>query len=252
MIFILLPVYNEEENIGVLIDKICKGMGRSDEKFCIVAYNDGSSDDSLRLLEEKKADGLPITILGMAENRGLGYGLLTLLRYAAENTTDPEADTAVVLDSDNSHNPEHICTHMIHKIRDGFDLVIASRYLRDSRIVGVSRFRQWLSIGASLMMRVLFPITGVKDYTCGYRAYRVSVIQQGFRIFGNDLVTERSFACMAELLIKLGKMGVLAVEIPLLLRYDCKAGASKMKICKTIIRTLKILFRLKMLHVQQS
>ena len=252
MIFVSLPLYNEADNIGILIDKIHRGLAKDSQPYMILAYNDGSTDSSQEILEQKKRAGIPLAILGMAENRGLGFGLLTLLKYAAANSQTPDEDIVVVLDSDNSHNPEHIATHMLNKIRDGFDLVIASRYLTDSRIVGVSTFRQMLSIGASLMMRVLFPIKGVKDYTCGFRAYRVELLKRGFTAFGDNLITERSFACMAELLIKLGKLQILAVEIPILLRYDQKRGISKMNILKTVRRTLRMIIQLKMSHVQKQ
>jgi dolichol-phosphate mannosyltransferase len=94
-------------------------------------------------------------------------------------------------------------------------------------------------------MRILFPIQGVKDYTCGYRGYRISIIQRALNKLGDRLIEEKGFACMAEMLIKLRTMGVLAVEVPLILRYDQKAGTSKMKIAKTIQRTLLMLLKLK-------
>jgi dolichol-phosphate mannosyltransferase len=155
-----------------------------------------------------------------------------------------EDDIAIVLDSDNTHNPEHVY-QMVNKIKDGFDVVIASRYLRDSRIVGVTQFRQFLSIIASLMMQIFFPIKGVKDYTCGYRAYSVECLRKSYEKFGDSLIEEKGFACMAELLIKLRTMNILAVEVPLVLRYDRKGGESKMKIMKTIKKTLLMSLRLK-------
>ena len=153
-------------------------------------------------------------------------------------------DIAVVLDSDNTHNPEHIY-QMANKIRDGFNVAIASRYLKDSRIVGVTSFRQFLSIVASWMMRILFPIKGVRDYTCGYRAYSLECLRNAYEKFGDRLIEEKGFACMAELLIKLRSLRVLAVEVPLILRYDQKEGESKMEIIKTIKRTILMLLRLK-------
>lgn len=252
MIYVLLPVYNEEKNIDTLIDKIKNGLTRSQKTFQIIAYDDGSGDSSKKLLEAKAVNGAPLVILGEKDNRGLGYALQILLRYAVDHSENPGEDIAVILDADNSHNPEHISSHMINKIRDGFDLVIASRYLKDSRIVGVSIFRVLLSYGASILMRLLFPIRGVKDYTCGYRAYRIEMLKKAFAIFGDKLITERSFACMAELLIKLGKMGILAVEIPLILRYDQKMGSSKMNILKTVRRTLRMIAQLKMTHVEKQ
>lgn len=242
MIFILLPIHNEEENIPVLFHKLDKGMNRRGFEYSVIAYNDGSNDNSLKLLNEYKKS-MPVVIIGEENNKGLGFALKCLLQRVMERSVD-EDDIVVVLDSDNTHNPEHIF-QMVYKLRDGFDVVIASRYLPDSRMVGVTMSRQFVSIGASWLMRLLFPIKGVKDYTCGYRAYSISCLRKASEIYGERLIEERSFACMAELLIKLRRMNIIAVEIPIILRYDQKCGVSKMKVFTTIRRTLLMLYKLK-------
>jgi dolichol-phosphate mannosyltransferase len=244
MIFVLLPVYNEAENLRSLVIRIDKGLKRHGIQYTLIAYNDGSKDESGPIMHGL-TDQFPLLILGKEENMGLGYGFFTLIREVCERSADNE-DIAIVLDADNSHNPELIFT-MIENIHRGFDVVIASRYLPDSRIVGVSMFRQLLSIGASWMMRFLFPIKGVKDYTCGYRAYALPLLRRAIDKFGDKLVEERGFACMAELLIKLRTLNALVVEVPLLLRYDMKLGESKMKISRTIWHTLAMIGRLKRL-----
>ena len=75
-------------------------------------------------------------------------------------------------------------------------------------------------------MRILFPIKGVKDYTCGYRAYSINCLRRAYEKFGEHLIQEDSFACMAELIIKLRSINLSAVEIPIILRYDQKYGKS--------------------------
>ena len=240
-LFILLPAYNEEHSIGTLINRIRTGMESRGFAYEIIVYNDGSTDNTVGILKAI-SENVPLHIIGKEKNEGLGVAFLNLFKEVVKLSTAGE-DIAIVLDSDNTHNPEHIF-QIVNKIRDGFDVVIASRYLVDSRVVGVSSFRQFLSFGASWIMRILFPIQGVKDYTCGYRGYRISIIQKAINKFGDCLIEEKGFACMAEMLIKLRTLEVLAVEIPLILRYDQKAGESKMKIVNTIRRTLFMVFRL--------
>ncbi len=63
-------------------------------------------------------------------------------------------------------------------IREGRDIVIASRFEPGGHVVGLSRFREVLSLGASWMMRLLFGVRGCKDYTCGFRAYRAGVLRE--------------------------------------------------------------------------
>lgn len=242
VIYILLPAYNEENSIAPLLKRIKTGMENRGFAYQVIVYNDGSTDNTVDVLKQNKY-GVPLKIIGKDQNEGLGFAIFSLIKEVIRSSTD-EDDIAVVLDSDNTHNPEHTY-QMVNKIRDGFDVAIASRYLRDSRVVGVTKFRQSLSIGASWMMRMLFPIKGVKDYTCGYRAYSVECLRKAFEKFGDKLIEERGFACMAELLIKLRTMNILAVEVPLVLRYDRKGGESKMKIMKTIKRTLLMVSRLK-------
>ena len=242
MVYILLPIYNEESSLSILLEKLDKGMKRKGFQYHIVAYNDGSKDKSLDILNKYK-ESMPVTVIGEEKNKGLGVALRSLLEEALKLSVDKE-DIVVVLDSDDTHNPEHI-HHMMNKLRDGFDVAIASRYLPDSRMVGVTGLRQLFSIGASWLMRALFPIKGVKDYTCGYRAYTIDCLRKAYEKFGERLIEEQSFACMAELLIKLRSLNIIAVEIPIILRYDQKRGESKMKVFQTIHRTLLMLYRLK-------
>jgi len=244
MVYILLPIYNEEGSLPILLEKLDKGMQRRGFQYHIIAYNDGSKDNSLEVLNRHK-ELMPITVIGEKNNRGLGVALRSLIKKTLEMSSDKD-DIAVVLDSDDTHNPEHIY-QMVNKLRDGFDVVIASRYLADSRIVGVSWSRQVFSIGASWLMRIMFHIKGVKDYTCGYRAYTINCLRKAYEKFGEALIEEESFACMAELILKLRSMNIIAVEIPIILRYDQKYGKSKMNILKTIRRTLMMLCRLKKL-----
>ncbi|OGW66862.1 MAG: hypothetical protein A3J72_08180 [Nitrospirae bacterium RIFCSPHIGHO2_02_FULL_40_19] len=242
MIYILLPAYNEGKALESLLKRIKTGMENRSFNYQVIAYNDGSTDNTLDILKQNKHD-IPLTVIGKEQNEGLGFAFFSLLKEVI-SLSNSEDDIAVVLDSDNTHNPEHIY-QMVNKIWDGFDVAIASRYLQDSRVVGVAQHRQFLSLGASWMMRILFPIRGVKDYTCGYRAYSLVCLRKAFEKFGDELVQEKGFACMAELLIKVRSLRVLAVEVPLVLRYDLKGGYSKMDILKTIKRTLLMLLRLK-------
>ncbi|MFA6129505.1 MAG: glycosyltransferase [Candidatus Omnitrophota bacterium] len=242
MIFILLPVYNEEDNLPTLLERLDKEMRKIGFSYRVIAYDDGSKDTSLAILN-KYQESMPITVIGKEKNKGLGVALDSLLKKTLEMSLGKE-DIAVLLDSDDTHNPEHIYS-MANKLQEGFDVVIASRYLPGSSVVGVTWFRQLFSIVASLLMRVLFPIKGVKDYTCGYRGYSINCLAKAYAKFGECLIEEDSFACMAELIIKLRSINLRAVEIPITLRYDQKYGKSKMNVVKTIQRTLLILYKLR-------
>jgi dolichol-phosphate mannosyltransferase len=78
-------------------------------------------------------------------------------------------------------------------------------------------------------MKTCFPISGVWEYTCGYRAYRASLIQDALDIFGSRFLSlmGMGFTGTVEKMIKLNMMGARVAEIPFVLRYDRKQGPSK-------------------------
>ena len=79
-------------------------------------------------------------------------------------------------------------------------------------------------------MKLIFNIPGVKDYSCGYRAYRGQVLRDAVRIFGNGFIQLKGlgFTSTLETIVKLKLLGCRFAEAPFLLRYDLKEGCSKM------------------------
>jgi hypothetical protein len=99
-----------------------------------------------------------------AENQGLGATARDGLRQAAAVAS--ERDIVITMDAEESYTPG-LMIRMIRMIREGYDVVIASRYQPGSRVYGLSMSRRIVSRAASLLMRVLFPTPGVSDYTWG-------------------------------------------------------------------------------------
>jgi dolichol-phosphate mannosyltransferase len=79
-------------------------------------------------------------------------------------------------------------------------------------------------------MKVLFPIRGIREYSCGYRAYRAEIIQKAIQVYGNGFIQLKGlgFTCTLEKLIKLKIIGAEFAEVPFVLRYDKKMSESKM------------------------
>jgi dolichol-phosphate mannosyltransferase len=103
--------------------------------------------------------------------------------------------------------------------------------------------RRFLSYTASLLFRIVFPIKGVRDFTCGYRAYRASVLRQALSRYRREFVNQEGFQCMVDILLKLSRMHLRFEEVPIVLRYDRKGGKSKMKVVRTIYTTLTLLLK---------
>jgi dolichol-phosphate mannosyltransferase len=107
--------------------------------------------------------------------------------------------------------------------------------------VGVPPVRRFLSYAASLLFRIVYPIKGVRDFTCGYRAYRASVLREATMRYRQEFVDQDGFQCMVDILLKLSRMNLRFGEVPLTLRYDRKSGKSKMRVLRTIYKTLILL-----------
>ncbi len=239
MVIILLPAYNEERDIRTLILRIHAAMETGGFSYKVFVVNDGSTDSTVSVVTACQQE-MPIELINHGVNKGLGQAMLTGLRSVAKQMGDE--DVLVTMDADNTHDP-NLIPAMVEKVRSGADLVIASRYETGGEEIGLSGVRSFLSRGASGLLGMFFPIVGAKDYTCGYRAYRGSVVKDAFRVYGDKLVEERGFTCMAEILIKMRAMNARVVEVPLVLRYDLKSGRSKMKVLRTILRYFVLIAR---------
>jgi dolichol-phosphate mannosyltransferase len=204
----------------------------------VLVVNDGSKDTTPDVARNYKGD-IIVKLLDLQPNRGLAGAMREGFREALKDMSD--ADILIALDADDSHNPA-LMNRMISQIREGSDVVIASRYRQGSRIVGLTKFREFLSSGAGYLFRIFTPIRGVRDYTCGYRAYRVELLRKAHAHYGDQFIQQQGFGCMAEILLKLRKFKPIIHEVPFILRYDLKQGSSKMKVMKTVRQTLGLIF----------
>lgn len=233
-VFAFLPCYNELENIELIVadwNKMKEIIRILGYRLEIIGIDDKSTDDTLSKLKHMVNLYENVSVIEHKQNKGLGGVVSTAFSYFSEH--GDTGDICFLMDGDNTHDPR-FSESMICKMREGYDCVIASRYCRDSKIVGVPGFREFLSNGAKLYYMLILHVKGVKDYTCGYRLYTYEIIQKAERMFGNKLVERRSFACMMEVLYKLYVAGARFAEVPFELRYDKKGGESKMKIFRTV------------------
>lgn len=223
---VLLPVYNEEENLGPLVEKTARVVGEHAIDCVFVVVDDGSTDGSAGVLSRLSAEH-PLVIVTHDRNRGLGETIRDGLERAVEVAG---ADGVVIrMDGDNTHDPVYI-PRMLEALEDSHDVVIASRFQKGGDQLGVPGNRKWISRAANLFMKILFPIRGVREYSCGYRAYRASIVRRAQEIYGRNFIQLGGFgfACTLEKLVKLNLIGARITEIPFVHRYDLKLGQSKM------------------------
>ena len=240
MIYILLPTFNESAVIEALIRNIHSQL--LNQQHSIVVVNDGSTDNTLSLIEKLCSTVINLKIINHKMNLGLGKAMNTGFNYLSEIITDK--DILITMDADNTH-PVNIIPQLISGIKNDFDVIIASRYALGGNEIGLSWFRKILSFGASKILKLFFSINNVTDYTCGYRAYSGKIIKKAEEFYRYNFITETGFTCMAEILLKLDKIGAKIQETGLVLRYDLKRGKSKIKILRTIIDYMILIFKLK-------
>ncbi len=238
--FLTLPAYNEAECVGPLLDRASAVFKGQDWQAEVILVDDGSTDGTADAARAANCVA-PVMVVTHEQNMGLGHAIKTCLREALSRC-DADDDIIVCMDSDDTHPPD-VIPGMVEKIQGGADLVIASRYQPGSKQVGVPLFRLMLSFGARWLFHWKLGIKGVRDYTCGFRAYRASLIRQGLEKYGDEIITREGFACTDELLVKLAHFKPVIAEVPFTLRYDQKHGKSKIQLIKTIRETLKMLWK---------
>jgi dolichol-phosphate mannosyltransferase len=234
---IVLPVYNEERSLPSLLRKIDDARRLYAWDASVLMINDGSTDGSLAVARSFDSD-IPIEVLDIQPNRGLANAINTGLGHAIRRLRD--GDIIVTLDADDSQNP-FLIQRMVQQIVEGSDVVIASRYQPGARIKGLKRSRKLFSWVAGLLFRVVVRIEGVRDYTCGFRAYRVETLRRTINAYGDRFITQPGFGCMAEVLLKVAGQNVVITEVPMILRYDLRQGVSKMNVRQTVRQTLRLL-----------
>ena len=236
MIYILLPAFNEEKNLKIIFKKIEKNF-KNKKKILVILIDDCSTDNTKKIALKKY--NFKIIYKKHKKNKGLNITMETGLKLISKKTN--LNDIILSLDSDNTH-PISLIPKMIKKIDQGNDVVIASRFIKGSKVSGLSWWRQVMSRGAKIIFKLFYPFKNLNDYTCNFRAYKAQYIK---KVLNNkNFFKNEDFNIAAKILLCLitNNKNLKISEVPFTLRYDLKIGNSKMNILKTILLTLKLIF----------
>ena len=242
-IFYVLPSYNESENIQPLLKSFDKFYKKKKISIFIILVNDGSTDDTLSIISNIKkriSKKIKIKVINHRINKGFGKALESGFKYVINNANDN--DFIVTMDTDNSHTVA-LSYSLVNKLeKENKDVAIASRYVQNSKIKGLQASRKFLSFAAAILFKFFYPIKNIKDYTSGFRAFKVKKIRNIIKK-NKYFFSETGFSASVDILLKLYvyKNSLSFCELPINLRYDLKKGKSKMKIFKTIYLNLRIL-----------
>ncbi|HMS33652.1 MAG TPA: polyprenol monophosphomannose synthase [Ignavibacteria bacterium] len=211
---VIIPTYNEAENIIKIIPEVLKNS-TPDNEFNILVVDDNSPDGTAKLVEDLHND--KINILKREKKSGLGTAYVAGFHYAIRNNYDYVFE----MDADFSHDPKYL-KGFIEKINQGFDLVIGSRYINGISVLNWPIRRLILSYLASVYTRM---VTGLKvmDTTAGFMCYRVTALKQ----INLDEVKSNGYSFQIEMKFKFFKKGFKITEIPILF-IDRLEGESKM------------------------
>jgi dolichol-phosphate mannosyltransferase len=241
----VLPAYNEERSLPPLLERhraLAAVLEARGAALRVLVVDDGSRDGTAAAAAAFQGR-LALEVIPHGTNRGLGAALRTGLTAALARAA--QGDVIGTMDADDTHDPALFVAMWDRLEAERADLVIASRYAPGGQEIGLTPVRSFLSRGASLLLSLVVPVRGARDYTCGFRLYRAATLRRAAAAWGDRLIEEAGFTCMAELLLKLGRGGATVAESPLVLRYDRKEGASKMKMTRTIARYFALAKRIR-------
>ncbi len=243
MIKIIFCALNEEQNLPTLITSITSNLTKLKQDYEIIACIDASTDNSQNIIIEAKKS-YPIRILPLTMQKGLGSAykrlFLELLDKSQEN------DIIISLDADNTHDPMQIKQMLEIIDQKNIDLLIASRFCKNSKIYKFPLHRKFISKTVSIILQILLPIQKIdgkklKDYSSGFRAYKVKKLQELYKIEQNNIICEQDFIYTCEIALKLAKINARIDEFALIYNYDKKLGVSKLNIPKNFKRLLSLI-----------
>lgn len=210
----IIPTYNEADNIQKIIPEVLKNSTPENE-FSVLVVDDNSPDGTAELAESLNISN--VSILKREKKSGLGTAYLAGFKYAIKNNFD----FVFEMDADFSHDPKYLKV-FIEKILEGYDLVIGSRYINGISVLNWPLRRLIMSYLASVYTRL---VTGLKvmDTTAGFMCYRVASLKQ----INLDEVRSNGYSFQIEMKFKFYKRGYKIYEVPILF-IDRREGESKM------------------------
>jgi len=232
---VVVPTYNERENVRPLIDRISAVRRSTREVDIEVLFVDDSSPDGTGQ-EVKEAMGHYdfVHLLAGPKKEGIGRAFLDRFRFALERF-DPKV--VVQMDGDLQHPPE-VIPQLIHSVLEGADVAIASRKVDGGKTVGWSRRRILVSWGANWLARIVLGLDQ-KDVTSGFKAYNRATVEE----LTSRKLSSSSFSYQEETLLVAKRAGKKVVEIPFTFTAR-EAGKTKFQTAD-ILRFLKAILAMR-------
>lgn len=211
---VIIPTYNEKENVAAMIDKVLSLNG----EYNLLFVDDGSPDGTADIIRDKqKQSPERINLICRTGKLGLGTAYITGFKWALENNYD----LIFEMDCDFSHNPDDL-NRLAARLETDADVAIGSRYVRGVNVVNWPLSRLLMSYFASKYVKI---VTGmpVCDATAGFVGYRAEVL----RTLDLDRVQMIGYGFQIEMKYTAWKYGFKIAEESIIF-VDREAGTSKM------------------------
>jgi dolichol-phosphate mannosyltransferase len=228
MAVFVIPAFNEEANVPRLLADLESRPDLWSDGGRVLLVDDGSTD---RTVEVARAHGgdLPVEVLVAERNAGPGKAFDRGFTRALAFCDDDEL--IVTLESDTTSDLDAL-EAMLAAAQAGADVVLASHH-GSGELANVSRHRRFLSRAASSVIRRGGGLDA-STVSSFFRVYTAAVLRRGYDSYGDGFIRERGFACKAEILMKLSSLGITIAEVPVILDWSRREGASKMKVLPTM------------------
>ena len=193
-IAVIIPTYNERENIPILINELKDVFKKNKINGNIIVVDDNSPDGTGKIVEDIQKKDSKINLVSREKRLGLGTAYIAGMKYAINNLN---VDLIMTMDSDFSHNPNYIPS-FIEKINQGFDMVLGSRYISGGGTYRWPLYRKVISWGGNTLPRL---VLGLKthDNTTGFRCYKKEVLKKinldAIKSNGYSFLVEMVFLC---------------------------------------------------------
>ncbi|ETA67435.1 glycosyl transferase [Methanolobus tindarius DSM 2278] len=233
LVSVVIPTYNEKENISVLVNSLIQIFNSNNINGNIVIVDDNSPDGTGELADELATNyKSQIHVIHRSGKLGIGTAHIAGFKYSLDNLN---ADLIFSMDSDLSHNPEYL-PEFVKLSNQGYEIVVGSRYVKGGGVKNWGLHRRIMSKGANMLASTILGIK-VKDMTTGYRCYSKNVLQK----LDLDAIKSDGYSFLEEILYYCKKGGFSIGENPIVF-VDRTHGSSKLsknemvKFFMTIIR----------------
>ena len=223
---IIIPTYNEVENIALLVQGIFDLALESQ----VIIVDDNSPDGTGDLADELSAQYLGLQVIHRSAKLGLGSAHIAGMQAALTSGMD----RILTMDADFSHHPRYI-PDLVRGL-DQFDVVIGSRYVPGGGTLFCTAPRKALSRGANLFARAGLGLEA-GDATAGFRGYRREVLES----IALDNIVSNGYSFLIEMLYRCQRKGWCIGEVPIVFE-NRQRGASKisrteiLKAMQTVLR----------------